>query len=212
MPLGDVFFKFKLIFLGFLFPAFGMFILLLTAPYLIRYGGLWKKAEVLVLEVGSLSTSKRWRVIGNLKNNGIFEKAYIIFPDISPLERNILTVSNRELVVREFLRGQGLEDSEIKFFHFQEGEVGSSYQNAKNLLKALVNDEVGSVLIFSDEFSSQRILNTYSKHLMPIGIEVSVYPSQSEYRATTWFLSENGVKHITQELYLYLFYKIRGYY
>jgi hypothetical protein len=212
MPVGDLFSKFKLILWGFFLPTIGLVGLLLFSPMLLRYGGVWKKADVLILEVNETSRSKQWKLIGNLYKNRIFSKVYVLLPNLSLLDKPIIAAPSREAAVRENLLSMGILDSNIQVFSFTEGESGSSFYNAKNLIKVLVNAEVKSILVFADEYKSQRILNSYQKNILPLGIEVSVYPAKSEYDSSSWFLSEKGVSHISSELILYIFYKIRGYF
>lgn len=211
MPIGDVFSKFKLILWGFLIPTVGIVVAFLFAPQILRYGGTWKKAQVLVVEVNETSIVKQWRLIGNLQKNGIFEKVYIILPNLHALDRNIVTVPSREEVVRLHLKEMGVGDSQIQVFRFPDGEVGSMASTAKSLMKVLVSEEIQSILVFSDEYRSQRTANTYTKVLQPLGVDVSVYPAKSDYDLSNWFLTERGVAHISKEMFLYLFYKLRGY-
>ncbi|WCL51157.1 hypothetical protein [Leptospira sp. GIMC2001] len=215
MPVGDLFAKARLIFWGVGIPSLGFIALILFSPVLLKYGGFWKKADILVIELSSTSSFKQWKLIEPLHKKEIFDKVWIILPSAIGNDSEILIdkdANSRREKILQSLSDISIKEEKISFINQSEGESGSSFYISKGLIKNLVNDPSKSILVFTDEYKSQRILNTYKKNLNPIGIEVSIYPATSGYTSTNWFLTEAGVGHMTKELFLYIYYKFRGYY
>jgi hypothetical protein len=211
MPVGDLFGKIRLLFWGFLLPTLLLMIGILTAPIYLRYSGIWKKAEVLVVEINDQSSAKQWKSIGNLYKKEIFSQLWIILPWEKTLEKRILESSDPLESIKANLLPYAIPEDKIKILKMEESEPHSTYFISKSLIKNLVNNEIKSLLIFCDEYESNRVLSTYRKNLAPIGIEVTVYPAKSEWETGNWFMKEQGVRRISEELFLYVYYKIRGY-
>lgn len=211
MPVGDLFGKIRLLFWGFLVPTLVLLAGIFSAPLYLRYNGIWKKADVLVLELNDQSTSKQWRSIGNLYKKEIFSQIWIVLHWEKPTDRKILESENPGESIRSQLSALSIPEDRFKILKMEETEPSSTYLISKGLIKNLVNNEIKSLLIFCDEYESNRVISTYRKNLAPIGIEVTVYPAKSEWETGNWFLKEQGVRRISQEIFLYLYYKIRGY-
>jgi hypothetical protein len=211
MPVGDLFSKIKLIFWGLLIPTLAIVFGIALAPILLRYDGVWKKAEVLIVELDDNSSTKQWQTISQLNSKSIFNSIWIVLPRANAQDQKIQSVPNPEEIAHKAILNLGVEEIKIHILKMDEGEPGSVYFTSKAIIKNLVNNDIKSVLVFCNEYQSQRILNTYKKNLAPIGIEVSVYPAKSDLEPSNWFLKEKGIKLISQELFLYIYYKIRGY-
>ena len=209
MQVSDLYFRLKLITFGFLSPIFIGLGLLFASPYFLKVSEPFHKSELAVLEANSLPSKKFLNAVGNLYQKKTFSKL-IIFLREDKVDFSLISVNEKEEKLISYLVSAKIDADKIQIVRLPLSKNVDSDEAAKGLLKIAVSENIKSVLVLTKEFESKRILRVYQKNLASLPVQISMFPFPSDFSASNWFLSEEGLKDVCFEGIKYLYYMFRG--
>lgn len=210
MQVSDLTFRLKIYFLGFITPIFILLGGLFSAPYWLASQESYSNSELAILEATvPLPTKKMLRSIQVLHQKKAFKKLLLVIRD-DKSENLILSTKEREDKIKSALVSQGFPEDGFLVLRISQTKMSEQEDTAKNLLKLLVSENIESLLIISKQFETNRTLKIYRKVFLSLPTKVYIYGIPTEYTATNWFTTEQGVREICSELSKYINSYIRG--
>ncbi len=209
MQVSDLYFRLKLITFGFLSPVFLFLGFLFASPYYLKVTEPFHKSEIAILEMENLPSKKFLSSIASLYQKKTFSRLIVVIRE-DKTNQSFFTAVEKEQKLLSLLASQNIDISAIQILKIVTSKLGDSDESAKNILKVVVSENLKSILLLTREFESKRVLLVYRKNLQSLPLQISAFPFPSDYTASNWFLSDDGLKEVSSEFFRYIYFLIRG--